>query len=64
MLSPMNLLDGAEYRRVTTLAGLDQAAQEAQEQYFTPKAAAQIMASLPRVPTSGIVRVLDPGAYE
>lgn len=58
----MNLLDRAEHRRVATLARLDQASQEAQEQYFTPRAAAQIMASLPRIPSSGTIRVLDPGA--
>lgn len=58
----MNLLNRAEHRRVATLAGIDQASQEANEQYFTPKAAARIMASLPRIPSSGTVRILDPGA--
>lgn len=62
MIRLMSLLERAEHRRVSTLAGLDQNTQEAQEQYFTPKAAAEIMAALPRMAASGTVKILDPGA--
>ncbi len=52
----------AEARRVATLAELDAGAQARLGQFFTPERAAQLIASMPILPESGVLRVLDPGA--
>ncbi|MFT4187492.1 MAG: Eco57I restriction-modification methylase domain-containing protein [Aeromicrobium sp.] len=57
-----DLLDIAESERVAALGGLDAGTQSDLGQFFTPAAAAQLIASLPRLPSSGTIRVLDPGA--
>lgn len=56
------LLHSAERRRVSTLAGIDLNRQSEFGQYFTPDRAAQLVASLPKVPGLGRLRILDPGA--
>lgn len=56
------LLDIAEHNRVEALTRLDPKAQEKFGQFFTPSRAAALIASLPRLPHNGTVRVLDPGA--
>lgn len=58
----MDLLDRAEARRKTSLAGLKPEEQAALGQYFTPYQAARIIADLPRIPEGQTVRILDPGA--
>lgn len=58
----MSLIERAEARRRSALAGMDADGQVAFGQYFTPYQAALIIAGLPRVPESSVVRVLDPGA--
>ncbi|MDK8768968.1 Eco57I restriction-modification methylase domain-containing protein [Corynebacterium freneyi] len=58
----MDLLEIAENRRRTALAGLNTEEQAQRGQYFTPQLAARIIAGLPRLPEGGRVRVLDPGA--
>lgn len=58
----MDLLDRAEARRKTSLAGLNPDEQAAFGQYFTPYQAARIIADLPRIPEGEAVRILDPGA--
>ncbi len=57
-----NLVQETEWRRQATLPTLDPAAQAKLGQYFTPAAAAELVASIPRLPRSGTLRVLDPGA--
>lgn len=58
-----DLLAHAEALRVSTLAGLDHQRQARLGQFFTPRAAAVLMAGMPRVPDGGApLRVLDPGA--
>lgn len=56
------ILDFAEMQRVAALGGLDAGSRNALGQFFTPAAAAALIASLPRLPESGALRVLDPGA--
>jgi adenine-specific DNA-methyltransferase len=56
------LLDFAEGQRVAALGCLDAATQGELGQFFTPAAAAHLIASMPSLPDSGTVRVLDPGA--
>lgn len=56
------LLETAERERVEALATIDTSTQTSLGQYFTPEAAAKLIASLLVIPTSGLVRVLDPGA--
>lgn len=56
------LLSSAERRRVATLAGIDLNHQAEFGQYFTPDKAAQLVASMPLLPPSGALRILDPGA--
>jgi len=58
----MNLLERAANRRQAALGSLDAANQVALGQFFTPVAVARIMADLVRLPESGTLRVLDPGA--
>ncbi len=56
------LVELAEAHRVAALGGLDAGTQSALGQFFTPASAAVLVASLPRLPETGLVRVLDPGA--
>jgi adenine-specific DNA-methyltransferase len=56
------ILDIAEKNRIGALAGLDTKSQDKLGQFFTPSRAAVLIASLPRLPESGTIRVLDPGA--
>jgi adenine-specific DNA-methyltransferase len=58
----IELLKSAERRRVATLAGIAEARQVEYGQYFTPDRAARLVASLPSIPSSGSLRILDPGA--
>jgi len=55
-------LSAVERRRTTTLSQLDGKSQADLGQYFTPSAAARLIASMVALPTSGLIRVLDPGA--
>ncbi|MEV0359404.1 Eco57I restriction-modification methylase domain-containing protein [Nocardia sp. NPDC050697] len=57
-----DLLTSAERNRVAVLSGLDPKRQETLGQFFTPSQAAVLIASMPRLPTEGHLRVLDPGA--
>lgn len=57
-----DLLSVAESERVAALGGLDARTQSELGQFFTPAAAALFIASVPRLPKSGALRVLDPGA--
>ncbi len=57
-----DLLSRTEARRVATLAELDAGTQARLGQFFTPERAAQLIASMPALPESGLLRVLDPGA--
>ena len=56
------LLERSETRRVEALAALDPQRQQHLGQFFTPDRAAKIIAAMPRLPESGTLRVLDPGA--
>ncbi len=57
-----DLLGVAEVERVAALGGLDARTQAELGQFFTPAAAARLIASIPRLPENGTLRVLDPGA--
>jgi adenine-specific DNA-methyltransferase len=57
-----DLLATAERYRVDALAGLDAKGREALGQHFTPARAAVLIASMPILRKTGILRVLDPGA--
>lgn len=57
-----DLLDLAETNRIAALAGLDSKRQDTLGQFFTPVRAATLIASLPRLPEDGRIKVLDPGA--
>lgn len=52
----------AESERVAALKGLDARSQSDLGQFFTPVGAARLIASIPRLPSEGTLRVLDPGA--
>lgn len=56
------LLSLAERNRVAALSSLDPASQNSLGQFFTPARAAALIASMPRLPRTGTLRVLDPGA--
>ena len=58
----MTFTQRAEVRRNEVLNALDVESQATLGQYFTPVAAAEIIASLPSIPTSETIRILDPGA--
>lgn len=58
----MGLAEEAERRRSLSLTLLDGERQADLSQFFTPLEAARILVSLPRLPKSGTLRVLDPGA--
>lgn len=49
-------------RRVQAVASLNADSQARLGQFFTPDRAAALIAGLPRLPSSGRLRVLDPGA--
>lgn len=57
-----DLLGIAEVERVAALDGICARTQSDLGQFFTPAAAAQLIASLPHLPARGTLRVLDPGA--
>lgn len=57
-----DLLMRAERNRVAALSGLDSKSQDSLGQFFTPARAASLIASMPRLPDTGTIRVLDPGA--
>ncbi|MFV0458429.1 MAG: Eco57I restriction-modification methylase domain-containing protein [Actinomycetales bacterium] len=57
-----DLLSVAESERLAALGGLDARTQSQFGQFFTPAQAARLIASIPRLPQSGTLRVLDPGA--
>ena len=57
-----DLLSVAESERVAALGGLDARTQSELGQFFTPAVAAQLIASIPRLPEGGTLRVLDSGA--
>ena len=57
-----DLMSRTEARRVATLAELDAGTQARLGQFFTPERAAQLIAGMPILPQSGVLRVLDPGA--
>lgn len=61
-MAATELLGFAETQRVLALASLDARAQSELGQFFTPGAAAELIASMPLLPRSGTLRVLDPGA--
>ena len=58
----MSLSARTEARRVEALASLDPEKQSKLGQFFTPARAAELIASMVRLPKSGSLRVLDPGA--
>lgn len=58
----MTLSARTEARRVAALAELDPRRQSKLGQFFTPARAAELIASMVRLPKSGSLRVLDPGA--
>ncbi len=62
LVAPSELLNLAEAHRVAALGALDASTQTSLGQFFTPAAAAMLIASLPRLPLTGSVRILDPGA--
>jgi adenine-specific DNA-methyltransferase len=57
-----DLLTQAEQNRTEALGSLDATTQSALGQFFTPARAAALIASMPRLPETGQVRLLDPGA--
>ncbi len=57
-----DLLGVTESERVAALNRLDAHSQSELGQYFTPVAAARLIASMPRLPEANPLRVLDPGA--
>lgn len=60
--TPQALSARIEQRRVAALSVLDGARQSRLGQFFTPGRAASLIAGFPRLPESGRLRVLDPGA--
>ncbi|MGH3263874.1 MAG: Eco57I restriction-modification methylase domain-containing protein, partial [Trebonia sp.] len=56
------LLLRTEERRSSTGMGLDPGRRARLGQFFTPSRAADLIASMPRLPVAGTLRVLDPGA--
>lgn len=52
----------SEGRRVTALTAIDPVDQARLGQFFTPDQAAELIARMPRLPASGRLRILDPGA--
>lgn len=56
------LLVQSEQRRQDVIRQLDPQVQSTLGQFFTPHAAADFIASLPALPASGTLKILDPGA--
>lgn len=56
------LVQRTESRRVAALNQLNQAEQARYGQFFTPSRAAELIASMVRLPNTGALRMLDPGA--
>lgn len=56
------LLVQSEQRRQDVIRQLDPVVQSTLGQFFTPHAAADFIASLPALPKSGTLKILDPGA--
>lgn len=57
-----DLVTRAERNRVAALSRLKPTTQNSLGQFFTPARAAALIASMPRLPEGGRLRVLDPGA--
>ncbi|WP_256378074.1 N-6 DNA methylase [Phycicoccus sp. HDW14] len=57
-----DLLELAGIYREAALAGLDPRTQSSMGQFFTPTRAAALIASMPRLPQAGSLRIIDPGA--
>lgn len=57
-----DLLDFAERERIAALGDVDARTQGEMGQFFTPITAAELIASMVRLPEEGMLRVLDPGA--
>jgi len=58
----MGLLEFAEHERTAALACLPESSRGKMGQFFTPIQAAKLIASMPALPHSPHVRILDPGA--
>lgn len=62
-MNETSLMGRTELRRTVALSPLQGTEQQSRlGQFFTPKLAAELIASFPRLPSQGHVRVLDPGA--
>ncbi|MGL4339519.1 MAG: Eco57I restriction-modification methylase domain-containing protein [Rhodoglobus sp.] len=61
-MNTTGLLSFAEAQRISALSCLDASAQSRLGQFFTPVAVAELIASIPLLPQTGTLRVLDPGA--
>lgn len=57
-----DLLNRVERNRVAALSKLNPKKRDSLGQFFTPARAASLIASMPRLPANGQIRVLDPGA--
>ena len=57
-----DLLARAERNRVAAAGNLSPTTRDSLGQFFTPARAATLIASMPRLPENGRLRVLDPGA--
>jgi adenine-specific DNA-methyltransferase len=57
-----HLLEVAEGERLAALGALDAHTQADLGQFFTPAAAASLIASMPALEETGLLRILDPGA--
>jgi len=62
LMAADELLNATEERRQTVSLQLDDQERSSLGQFFTPLPVAQFIASLPTLPESGSVRILDPGA--
>lgn len=58
----VDLLNTVEARRQDALKSLNPDSQSKLGQFFTPSQAASLIASMPSLPTSGSLKILDPGA--
>lgn len=57
-----DLIARTEQRRINVSAALEPARRAQLGQFFTPAAAASLIATMPRLPDQGTLRILDPGA--
>jgi adenine-specific DNA-methyltransferase len=60
--SVADLLKRIEDRRASSSVALDPDMRAARGQFFTPSRAADLLAAMPRLPSTGRLRILDPGA--